>query len=89
MGGGTERKTLELKQEEDQEGNEKVGGDWRQSLLIHSFATGRPGLLGLIQTLHNQDGTCFAPVLVGFLADTGGFQQLNCSRGGLGFCGNY
>lgn len=39
VGGGTERKTLELKQEEDQEGNEKVGGDWRQSLLIHSFAT--------------------------------------------------
>lgn len=40
MGGGTEpgRSKLE-KEEEDKEGNEKVGGVWSQSLLICSVAT--------------------------------------------------
>ena len=33
--------------------------------------------------------TSFAPILVGFLPDTSGFQQLYCSRGSLGSRGNY
>lgn len=77
------------KEGKDQEGNGKVGGDWRQPLLIHHFATGRPGPQGLIQTLRNEDGTSFAPVLVGFLPNTSGFQQLDCFRGSLGSQGNY
>ena len=44
MGGGTERRRSKLeKEEEDKEGNEKVGGVWRQSLLICNVASGRPG----------------------------------------------
>lgn len=90
MGGGTEPRRSKLeKEEEDKEGNEKVGGVWSQSLLICSVASGRPGPPGLMQTLRNENGTSFDPVLVGFLPDTSGFQQLDCSRGSLGSHGNY
>lgn len=55
--------------------------------IFTTLATGWPGSLGLVQTLRN--GISFALVIVGFLPDTGGFQQLDCFRGSLGSCGNY
>lgn len=73
-GGGTERKRWEQdKEEENQEGNGNC----------HRHSGPRIG-----PDSQEWGSTSFAPVLVGFLPDTSGFQQSYCSRGSLGSHGN-